>query len=798
MKYLAVRGAGPGHKLRRIRLRHTAVCAVFGGSIAVIAVAAGLQQGRLAFILLGLAALGGVVPTLVVGTRYRVPCAAMASAFLAAAAQAQAPAATIQRDAWGVPHVFSETDAGAVFGMAWALAEDDWPLIEENYLRALGRTAELSGASALPNDWMARALQIVPLSIAEYEAASPRIRMLLEAYAAGTNRWLDSQQPSRQGTLRKIEPWYPLALIRFKYYQNEFLGYAGLRNAWIGPLIERSAAAVAGPAVRPAGGAAAAARSDRAHSAFDFALEAQFDALGRRPRGSNQWAVAPSRTADGSALLLINPHQSFVGVQRYAEIHLDSREGLRFSGLTVFGFLLPYMGHNERLGWAYTDNYADHSDLYGLVFDDAAAPLRYRYAGGYRTAEPWTDSIRVHTAGGMQTRVFRFWNTHYGPIVGVADDGRPLAVKLARMVEGGWFDQWDAMIRAHSLDAWKAAVAELRVPYMNTMYADADGNIGYIYNSAVPRRLPGIVPSGILDGSDPRTEWQGFHTLEELPQVWNPPTGWLLNTNSTPFTATTGLSLRREDFPAYMIGGETDNARAASSRRVLSAMTSVTLEEFARAVWDTRLSEADRSIPALLVEWQRMPASAEQQALAPAVARLREWDRIADTASVETTWFVLAFERRMLDGQRAQPYVRALAEALRLLEQRWGTTEVPWGRINRHQRPLPGAPAALDATRRSLPVAGAHAELGSVFSFASGPVGEASPRLGRGGNSFVKVIAFGPTVRAASILNYGQSGDPASPHFFDQAELYAGQQFKPAWFGRAEVEANAVRSYAVR
>jgi acyl-homoserine-lactone acylase len=256
--------------------------------------------------------------------------------------------------------------------------------------------------------------------------------------------------------------------------------------------------------------------------------------------------------------------------------------------------------------------------------------------------------------------------------------------------------------------------------------------------------------------------------------------------------------MRRGDFPAYMVGGETDNARAVSSRRVLSASAAITFDDFARVVWDTRLSEADRSIPALLMEWERMPPGPEREALAPAVARLDEWDRIAEAASVETTWFVLAFERRMLDRHPTRPHVSALADALRRLEEQWGTTEVPWGRINRHQRPLPGAAVVLDATRGSLPVDGAHSELGSVFTFASGPVGEVMPRLGRGGNSFVKIIAFGPTLRASSILNYGQSGDPASPHFSDQAELYALRQFKPAWFSRAEVEANAVRSYTVR
>jgi acyl-homoserine-lactone acylase len=726
---------------------------------------------------------------------------------LATSTNAQSPVATIHRDAWGTPHVFSNTDAGAVFGMAWALAEDDWPLIEENYLRALGRLAELSGEAAVSSDWMARALQIVPLSIAEYRAATPRMRSLLDAYAAGMNRWLAQRPQAQVSVLDRIEPWYPLALIRFKYYQNEFLGYAGLRSSWVAPMIARSAAGAAGPAISADAEHAGEVwpRSDELQPQAplpDFAYEAQFDEWGVRPRGSNQWAVAPSLTAAGRALLLINPHQSFVGVQRYAEIHIDSREGLRFSGLTVFGFLLPYMGNNETLGWAYTDNYADHSDLYAELFDDAANPLRYRYGTGQRAADTWTDSIRVRTADGVSTRQYRFWSTHHGPLVGVADDGRPLAVKLARMAEGGWFDQWDAMIRARSLAEWQTAYGMLRVAYMNTMYADADGNIGYIYGSAVPRRRPGVDPTGIIDGSDPDTEWQGFHALQELPQVWNPPTGWLLNTNSTPFTATTGLTLTRSDFPAYMVGPETDNARAVSSRRVLTSLNSVTFDDFARAVWDSRFSEADVLIPALLEEYEALPAGAEREALAPAIERLRVWNRAADTTSVETTWFVLANERRIAaeraGQQRPRPHVQALAEALQLLERAWGTRDVAWGRLSRHQRPLPGAPVALDSTRTSLAVGGATGALGSIFTFESAPFGAATPRIGRGGNSFVKVIEFGPTIRAASILNYGQSGDPESPHFFDQAALYARREFKPAWFSREEVEANSVRSYRVR
>jgi acyl-homoserine lactone acylase PvdQ len=728
---------------------------------------------------------------------------AFAAVLLAAAplsSQDPPPAATIHRDAWGVPHVFSETDAGVVYGMAWALAEDDWPLIEGNYLHALGRFAERVGEDGLADDWMARALEIVPRSVREYESSPPRMRRLLDAFAAGMNDWLS--QHSERDVLTRVEPWYPLALIRYKYYQNEFLGYAGLRDEWARSLFD------GGWRATSLDGSGAEAPPVDAEPRY---YEARFGPFGERPLGSNEWALGPARTADGTAMLLINPHQRFLGVQRYAEIHLDSREGLTFSGLTVFGFLLPYMGHNGRLGWAYTDNYADHGDLYAETFDDAEDPLRYRYGEGYRSAETWTDSIRVRTDSGLETRRFRYWKTHHGPIVGVHADGRPLAVKLARLDEGGWFLQWDEMIRARSLEEWRQAMSRLNVAYMNTMYADADGHIGYVYNSAVPRRSPGVDPSGILDGSDPDTEWQGFHELDELPQVFDPADGWLLNTNSSPFVASARLPFDRSDFPAYMVGSEGDNPRARSSRRVLESLRGVTFDDFAAAVWDSRLSEADSMLPRLFAEADSLSghqgpfptaldAPAARGRVAQAVGRLRAWDGVADTASVETTWFMLTVELRGASQQsrtRTWPWTSALAEALVVLEEEWGTREVPWGSLNRHQRPLPGRGGALDPERASLPVGGAPGGLGSVFTYNSSRYASAEPGIGLHGNSYVAVIEFGPQVRARSILNYGQSGNPASLHFFDQAELYADRRFKPAWFTREEVEANSVESYRV-
>jgi acyl-homoserine lactone acylase PvdQ len=718
-----------------------------------------------------------------------------------AAQQAAADRATVYRDEYGIPHVFGPTDTSVLFAVAWVQAEEDWPAVERNFVRALGRGAELLGEGSLSDDYIARALEIPRLSREEYERSSPRMRGLLEAYADGFNAYLETH-PEAQNFLDRVEPWYTLALIRFKYHQLEFLAYAGFEGEYLERLMRDGWPTGGGAPVTPA-----STTDPGSGSIMRFASTLR-GPMGDIPLGSNEWAVGPSRTADGTTMLLVNPHQSFFGVERYVEIHFQSDEGLAFSGLTRFGFLLPYMGNNARLGWTYTDNYADISDLYVERFDDPAAPLSYRYADGTRTAETWTEVVKV---AGDGERTLRFWKTHHGAIVGLDEEGRPLAAKLARLEDGGWFAQLDAMIRAQSLAEFQAAVGRFGIAYMNLMYADADGNIWYLYGSAVPRRDPSFAWREPVDGSDPRTEWGDYHRLEDLPQILNPPSGFLLNTNSAPFVATDSVGFSREEFPPYMIGDEENNARAVSSRSVLEAMDGVTFEEFARAVWDTRLSLADSLLPVLFAEREALrdaAPGADLGALAPgspalaavdaAIERLRSWDRRATIESVETTWWVIAMERWFIDeALQSRPFahLEALARVLESLERDWGRTEVAWGELNRLQRPPSQDDEDFSADLPSVPVAGAPGALGSVFVFHIGDWGRTSVRYGEHGNSFMKVIEFGPVVRGRSLLVFGQSGDPESPHFFDQAQLYSDREFKPAWFTRAEVEANAVESY---
>ncbi len=711
-----------------------------------------------------------------------------------------ADAITIYRDELGVPHIYGPTDASVVFGAAYAQAEDNWWQVEDNFVRSLGRASELYGEETLLDDYLARALEIPRLSVAEYERAPAGMRALYDAYAAGFNYFLESHPDVRRRLLARVEPWHTLALIRFKYHHNEYIGYAGLRHRDSQTLLDgnRVRTEVRTEAGRPA--------------PSSLAFRNRPAAGGERPHGSNEWALAGSRTASGHPMLLINPHVPFFGLSQYTEVHLESEEGLVFSGLSRFGFMLPYMGHNERLGWAYTDNYSDIGDLYLEWID--WSERTYRYGDGTRELGVWVDTIGVRTEDRVEPRAYRFYKTHHGPILGVrgAADGppevdgfpapvRPLAVRLTKLEEGEWYRQWYEMMRAGSLGEWRAAVERLAVPYMNTMYADADGNILYIYNAAIPRRSPDYDWSRPVDGSDPGAEWDGYHALDELPQFLNPETGYLQNTNSNPFTATEGLRDTRDELPPYMVGRETDNARAQSSRRLLAGLRNVTLADFERAALDTRLFAAEEMLAGLFAELGRLEVEDPDRAapLREPVEALREWDGVATVESEATTLFV-SWAENWDRASRGEPEswarVRALERALRSLEDGWGGWRVAWGEVNRVQRPDASGQAAFDDARPSLPVPGAPGWLGSVFTFHTRRAPGGKRGYGVHGNSFVKVVEFGPQVRARSVLTFGQSGHPDSPHYFDQAPIYAAPGLKPAWFARDSVEAHAVRVYS--
>jgi acyl-homoserine-lactone acylase len=727
---------------------------------------------------------------------------------------------TIYRDKWGVPHVYGPTDYSVMFGFIYAQAEDNFWQIEDSYIQAIGRAAEVYGENgvltagsgntgrALESDIVNRQLGINRLAQEDYQRLSKQGREICDATADGLNYFLEKNPQTKPRLITKFEPWHLLAFNRFAQYQLFIFRRLGLRADELRASVQEIGAQKTergrdGETERQEAGRRIAASPLR--PVEDFFAERDDAAL----IGSNTWAITPQKSASGRAMLFINPHQPFFGPGQWIEGHIHSGSGWHLSGATFPGSPFPTLGHNDVLGWSHTVNNPDIIDAWEENFDDARNPLSYKHGNGYRQATEWTETIKVKTDGGFVERTFKMRKTHHGPVMAVRD-GKQLSVRMAAFESaGGALEQRYLMGKAKNLREFQNAMSRLAVPMFNTMYADQAGNVWYIYYGAVPKRDQKYDWSKFLDGSDPSTEWQGYHTLQELPQILNPASGWAQNCNATPLLAASD-ELGKDGnpdgakFPKYMIG-EKDNPRSRISRRLLSEKAKFTFDDWAKAAFDTRVIEAERLIPALVAEWEKLKAADATKAAkaAEAIAMLKAWNGVSTIDSVPMTVFTLwAYTRNQpqahqLTKNLPHPDVAVLEYVLDDIAKTWGTWKVAWGEINRIQRAhTSGTVEPFSDDKPSLPVAGGPGDpIGIVFNFYSPVARGQKRRYGIIGHSFVSVVEFGPQPRALSLLQFGQRHDPASPHYFDQAVLFSKGQFKPAWFTLDEIKANLETSY---
>jgi acyl-homoserine-lactone acylase len=688
---------------------------------------------------------------------------------------------TIVRDSWGVPTIYGATDAAVAFGVAYAQAEDNFWQVEESFIHGLGRASHYYGEEYLAADLVKAAFEVERLSREEYEREPTERKAIWDAYAAGLNHYLRTVPNARPRLIGRYEPWMVFALQRTVGSSSVI---AGVRLGDVVDVVQEitpSGAAV--PVLRGTGVVPAAAGPE---------------APDRWPGESTVWAVAGAGTESGHALLLQGAHGGFSGAGQLYEMQVHSDAGWHVRGVAMLGTPVLRAGHNEVLAWSHAPTAADHSDVYDVAFDHPDDPLAYRHDDEWRRAVVWQDTLQVNTAAGVVRRVYRFRRTHHGPVIAMRD-GSALAVRVARVEEGGALQQWYEMGRAGGLDEFRAALNRRALP-TSTMYADRHGNIYYLHGNAVPRRDPSLDWSRPVDGNTSLSDWRGWHELDELPQLLNPASGWLQNSSSTPFLATAdGHNLDAAAYPSYM-APEPDNGRAQSSRRLLEGATKWTLDGLEAAAFDGYVTAAEDAFRQLVHEWEQVGGTHPERAMRidEAVEALRGWDRIATVESPAMTLFVLWQEQLRsgrYDGEYGQ--FRALEDVAAELRREFGTALVPWGEVNRLQRGAASGAEPFDEDQLSLPTAGGPGWTGMVFSLRAQP-GAGVRRHATGGRAWVSVTELAPAVRSRSIVAFGQSADPGSANFFDQAPLYARGALKPAWFTREDVSANAQRIQPLR
>lgn len=697
--------------------------------------------------------------------------------------QQQANQITIVKDKWGVPHVYTKTDADAVFGMMYVQCEEFFNKVENSLIVRLGRQAEVNGETDLYQDLWARTF-IDPTKALQLYHHSPKwLRKLCDAYAAGINFYLLSHPQLKPRLLTRVEPWMAL-MNNIPSIANSNLTEAEFR-AFYGKDASVSLASVS------------------------QLPEHDFQQAG----GSNGWAIAPSRTQNKNAILLINPHSEFYG---RIEIHLVSEEGLNSYGAPFLGQFNIFQGFNEHLGWMHPVTLSDGKDLYAETVTRKENGYVYQYEGKSKAVDSSKVTLKYKKGNELLSKTFTIYRTHHGPVVAVRNK-KWISLKSQESNIDLLAINWQKM-KAKNLAQFTKVLNKRVMVGNNIVYADRDGNIGYWHGNFVPKRNPSYDWKRQVDGSVKETEWQGTHALEELPHYINPANGWVQNCNSTPLYAAGKFDSVMNRKPVYMLP-DGNTPRAVNAVRVLSQLQNATLDDVIKAAHDPYLPNAARFIPTLIASFETVKNDTVFAALAEAIKTLSTWDYRTDTSSVATTLAVLWTERLVqmnvaklpkpitneeqysvtngsnlsVDFLSPAEQVKMLSLVVMDLRKDFGTWEVSWGKINRFQRPAEGKP--FSDTEKSWAVPATPGYMGSLNAYVSRKSMQTKARYGATGNTFVAAVEFGKVLKAKTVLTGGASTDSTSPHYTDQVNGYINAQFKEIFFYKKDVLANAERTY---
>jgi len=684
---------------------------------------------------------------------------------------------TITRDDWGIAHVYGKTDADAVFGMIYAQAEDDFNRVETNYINAMGRLAEAEGESKIYQDLRMK-LFIDPGALKKQYAASPEwLKKLMNAFANGLNYYLLKHPEVKPRVIQRFEPWMALSFTEGSIGGDiERINLAQL-EAFYGKV---SVSALP--------------------SADDDEVE--------EPSGSNGMAIAPSNTAGHHALLLINPHTSFFF---RSELQMVSDEGLDAYGAVTWGQFFIYQGFNDRAGWMHTSSGVNAISEYLETVEKKDDRFYYKYGKEERPLEVKEITVPYKSGQGMAEKKFTVYRTHHGPIVREAG-GKWVSIRLMQGPVKALTQSY-TRTKAKDYKSFRQTMELHTNSSNNTIFADADGDIAYFHGNFIPKRDTSFDWTKPVDGSNPATEWQELLSVDETPHLLNPKSGWLYNSNNWPWSAAGPSSPKKEDFPVYVeTGGE--SARGLHAIRVLQDKKDFAVDSLMAAAYDSYLTWFEKPIACLVKAWDGAPAGSPLKTkVAEQIALLRAWDLRWGTASVPTSlavfWGQDVQRRAGDDAKKAGVYVsdylctkvppelllQSLADASDKLTADFGNWKTPWGDLNRFQRLTGDIVQPFSDAGPSIPVGFTSAVWGSLASFGARAYPGTKKWYGTSGNSFVAVVEFGEKVRARAVTAGGESGNPTSRHFNDEAQRYSTGNLRDVYFYRAELQGHTEREY---
>ncbi|WP_299313613.1 acylase [uncultured Aquimarina sp.] len=669
--------------------------------------------------------------------------------FLSSArAQVEKAATQIAWDTWGVPHITANTVEELFFAQGWAQMHNHANLILKLYGGSRGKGAEYWGQKEFNNDMLVHTLGFDELADEWGKSQDPEVKIMYTSFIKGMNAYAKA---------------YPKAIDK--------------QNKVVLPLTEKDV---------------------NMHSMYViFTRFIAGNDLGRVQQwpnlGSNAYAVGPSRSASGNAMLVQNPHLPWWKEFLFFESHLNLK-GKNMYGSTLVGLPGIAIGFNENLGWSHTNNPIDNADTYELELTKGG----YLLDGKQKAFETSSKTIKIKQEDGtMVDQEIPMLRTVHGPVVNKTEN-KVLALRMVGLDKPNMLLQWWKMINSDNFNEFESALQMAQIPFWNVMYADKTGNIFYLFNGLVPKRTEDAWSywDRIIPGGKSADVWTEVHKYADLPMIKNPTNGWLQNANDPPWTSTIPMSLNPDDFPGYM-APQSMSFRPQRSARMLIEDESITFDELVDYKLSTRLEFADRILDDLFTA---IDASDSELAKKAKVV-LENWDRTADADSKGmllfyswarkfNVWNNANYkEKWTLDKPNTTPdgianpkrAIQLLEKTVQELEAKFGSLDIAWGNYYR-----------INYNGKNLPANGSDGSMG-VFRVAwPGGATDDNMFVG-GGDSWVGVIEFGDAVKAKVLLSYGNATQKDSPHNGDQLELFSKKELRDAWFTKAEVTSNTKR-----
>ncbi len=693
---------------------------------------------------------------------------------------AEAQRVTIIRDNWGVPHIWGKTDADCVFGLLYAQCEESFEKVEENNLEIMGRLSEVWGEERLYNDLKMRLIYDSAAAINDYNNSPLWLKKLMDASADGVNFYLYKHPETKPKVLYHFEPWFAMLRTNGSISATQD---GGITTADMKALYLPKDSSVAYNPI----------------SSFS-----------NDPMGSNGFAVAPFKTASHNAILYINPHVTFY---YRTEVEMSSDEGLHVYGAVTWGTFFVFQGFNEHCGWMHTSGNVDVADLFTEITVKQNDSLFTKYDNQLLPVQSQNISIKYKTNDGFAQQTFTVYRSVHGPVLG-SRNGQWLSLRENNRSLTALEQSW-LRTKTKGFNEFKEVMNLRANTSDNTVFADDKGNIAYWHGNFVPRRNTKYDYSLPVDGSTSATDWHTIYALDSIVHVYNPATGFIQNCNSTPFTVSGASSPKQENYPVFM-APDGENFRGLNAVRLLSKTKLLTMEDMIHNIgYNLHLTLFDTLLPYLVKDYHALPTTDSlYSSLHDAIAVLESWDHTASDTSVATA---LAIEwgycvvRKMPPLQslyKAGHTVELLQEAIatttpkeRLdlllqtltdLTQRFDNWRIAWGEINRYQRPPNGV---FDDKQPSIPVAFTSSLFGSIPASAAQRTATTNRRYGTYGNSFVACVEFGNGVKAKSVVTGGQSFNPQSKHYTDQAQMFVDGNFKDVLFYKEDVLKHVERKY---